>query len=96
MDYFVSNSKQFIEKLGTVLADRRFWVAAISLAVVFLGMPETKVQSYAEAIIAILSSLALILGWTWRPPTGLNYKEPTVKNMSMEDLANEVNRRYAK
>lgn len=96
MNYFVTNLKTFVEKIGTVLADRRFWAAAISLAVVFFGMSETTVQTYAEAIIAILTSLALILGWTWRPPTGLNYKEPSVKDMSLESFAAEINRRQSK
>lgn len=81
---------KFIGKVGTVLGDRRFWIVAMSVAIVFFKLPEAEVKTYAEAITTVVGSLALIVGWTWRPPSGLDYKPVTSELQDLVDALEQL------
>lgn len=82
---------KILEKLGTIVVDRRFIASVVSLVVLFLGVPESTAKNYVEAIGPIIALLGLLASWTVRPPSGLNYKS-LVDNI--EDFADLLNERY--
>lgn len=90
MAEYITIIKKFIKKVGTVLADRRFWAFGMSIAIVFFGMPDTEVRSYAEAAVTILGMLAVLAGWTWRPPSGLDYKPVATQLQELIDALEQV------
>jgi len=76
----------FFKKLGTVLIDRRFWsylfLLGITLGVIPATMDAdqtanevvTAVELIVQGATALAGFVALVLSWTKRPPTGMNYQ----------------------
>lgn len=81
------NAWLFVQKIGTVLADRRFWVWLFGLLVTMGILPATTDagaigNQTADAILlvvqgatALFGVIVLLYSWAKRPPSGLNYKE---------------------
>jgi hypothetical protein len=91
MKYSLSEmGMRLLEKVGSVLADRRFWVTIIpaALYIVYGRKPEdTEVSQWADAIVALIGMVALIAGWSYRPPSGLKRDNEQVVVVKLNDLA---------
>lgn len=91
-----------LDKVGTVLGDRRFWVYVLSVAGMFGLVPkaaDTEVLSkdIAEAIVLIFQAATLLGGalfvigsWERRPPSGLRFKELLDTVSKLEQLLSEA------
>lgn len=64
-----------ISKIGTIFVDRRFLEAVATVLLVAFGVPEGKYTAEITQVGMFLTSLALMLSWTVRPPSGLKFKE---------------------
>jgi hypothetical protein len=81
--------------LGTVFSDRRFYAAVSAVLVIFFAVPEDKATPYLETIGTLISTLALMISWTLRPPSGLKYKE-ILDYTVISDIAKKLNLVYGK
>lgn len=82
-----NNSWLFVQKVGTLLVDRRFWVYLLSLGIMLGVVPATAdkealstqtvdaILLVAQSATAVLGILVLVYSWTKRPPSGLDYKK---------------------
>lgn len=82
-----NNTWLFVQKLGTLLVDRRFWAYLLSLGIMLGVVPATADKEAlsnqtVDAILlvmqgatALLGVLVLVYSWTKRPPSGLDYKK---------------------
>jgi hypothetical protein len=73
-----------LDKIGTVLGDRRFWVTfALPLLILWGVLPTTvnntetvnSIMVLVQGIGTLLTALGLQQSWTERPPSGLSFKE---------------------
>lgn len=76
----------FLKKLGTVLIDRRFWSYLFLLGITLGVIPATidadktandvvtAVELIMAGVTALVGFVALVLSWTKRPPTGMDYQ----------------------
>ena len=64
-------------KVGTFLADRRFWLAAIPFVLSQIGMldifEDEELQSLVDILVVMVPQFLLLITWTIRPPSGLSY-----------------------
>lgn len=86
-----NNTWLFVQKLGTLLVDRRFIAYIISLGIMLGLIPaatdaEALSNQTVDAILlimqgatALLGVLVLVYSWTKRPPSGLDYKKLPVE-----------------
>jgi len=99
-----------VQKIGTLLVDRRLWVAVVTVIVAgrgwlisddmvqhltgLIGQDGEKAVAYFEPLLAaltfLISAVALILGLTTRPPSGLDYKQPTITSVSISPTNEEL------
>lgn len=81
-----ANWKFVVDKLGTILVDRRFWEMFIFPTIFSLGLlpylqDKDVVQLSEEAVawaallVPIISSFLLGISWTKRAPSGLGFKD---------------------
>lgn len=82
--------KDTLAKFGTILVDRRFIAAVAALALLFLGVPESKSTALLESIGTIVTTALLLLGWSYRPPTGLQGWKQTPAAPSTETVEKAV------
>lgn len=77
-----------LDKVGTIVVDRRFWVSLFTLLSIIFGIPELAnnanylsgealdlVVLVAQILGLLLVPFGLVISWANRPPSGLNYKE---------------------
>jgi hypothetical protein len=81
-----NNSWLAIQKIGTLLVDRRFWMYLISLGVILGVLPKTAnadelgdawvdgIMLVVQGATVLLNTLVLLYSYTKRPPSGLEYK----------------------
>jgi hypothetical protein len=82
------NWKAILDKVGTVLVDRRFWVSLFTTIILVFGSPELLdnaetlgdqavevAQIIMQFVGMILPFLNLVNSWTKRAPSGLRFKE---------------------
>lgn len=82
------NYKLVLDKVGTILVDRRLWVAAITIAGIIFGIPSftdnTEALSqeaidWVNLLTGIVGSLAVVVSllasWAQRAPSGLSFKD---------------------
>lgn len=82
--------KDAIAKFGTILVDRRFIAAVASLALLFFAVPESDSTAVLESIGLIVTTVLMLLGWTVRPPTGLQgWKQSIVVDKEVKKAVTE-------
>jgi len=77
-----------LDKIGTVLIDRRFWIVVLSVLASAFGLPklvehrEELSQTLVQVASLIINAIVLLVGmfklidsWTVRPPSGTQYRE---------------------
>lgn len=85
-----------LEKLGTVAADRRFWIALITVAAFLANgvpLPDEEVAEWADAIIVVVAMVFTIIGWSIRAPSGIkrdNEQVVVVKLDEINTLPNDI------
>lgn len=94
------NWKLVLDKVGTVIVDRRFWVSLFTAGLLVFGSPEVlgNVDSLSDQAVEVSQAIVQIIGmlvpfitligsWTKRAPSGLNFKETTTAvKIKKEDL----------
>lgn len=82
------NWKLVLDKVGTVIIDRRFWVSLFSVIVLVFGTDQMlgNVDALSDQAVELSSLLLKFMGvfvvpvllgnsWTKRAPSGLGFKE---------------------
>lgn len=75
-----------LDKVGTILIDRRFWVAVLTIIAVVFGLPEYDTDKLSDEaldwvtvvgrlVALIVVPMGLTVSWTKRPPSGTRFKE---------------------
>ena len=80
---------KFLEKIGTVIVDRRFLTSMATLLFVTFGVKEDETLAVLEAVGAIVTNVLLITSWTVRAPSGLRFKE-----IEEQALIKAINAKY--
>lgn len=96
------STKLILDKIGTVLGDRRFWMYLLSLLAMFGLVPqaadtEALSKDIAEAVVLVFQAatvlggaLVVILSWERRPPSGLRFKEVLDNMRKLQELLDEA------
>lgn len=108
MEATLENVKVFLAKVGTVVADRRFWVAVATVLLVVGYIPSTvdpEVKAdelMATALVvmqvvgAVVTAVSLTASWGKRPPSGKSFKIPQGVQIISEAIVREINENKGK
>lgn len=80
-----------VQKLFTVLVDRRFWFTVVlPFLVLHFGLPEEELTPYIEAVYLLVSTVILNLSWATRPPSGRDFRALTTEALNAYNKLREA------
>lgn len=88
MTTLLNGIRVFLEKLGTMIIDRRLLFYIFVVVGTVLGLPQLTdnadtlnkelvdaITLIIQGVTAIVGLVTLLISWTKRPPSGQNYRE---------------------